>query len=77
MCRRLGKLKFVEDLVELAPDFDDDRTAQAAAVVGWRPVGLAMTSMPSSNVAREASAYPRNEPVTEIIVSHFRGAVHF
>ena len=34
MCRRLGKLEFVEDLVALAPDFDDDRIGQAAEVVG-------------------------------------------
>ena len=34
MCRRLGKLEFVEDLVELAPDFDDDRIRRAPEVVG-------------------------------------------
>jgi EAL domain-containing protein (putative c-di-GMP-specific phosphodiesterase class I) len=34
MCCRLGKLKFVADLVELAPDFDDDRIRQAPEVVG-------------------------------------------
>jgi diguanylate cyclase (GGDEF)-like protein len=34
MCRRLGKPEFVEDLVELSPDFADDQTVQGAAVVG-------------------------------------------
>jgi EAL domain-containing protein (putative c-di-GMP-specific phosphodiesterase class I) len=34
MCRSLGRLEFVEDLVELAPDFDDDQAGQAAVVVG-------------------------------------------
>jgi EAL domain-containing protein (putative c-di-GMP-specific phosphodiesterase class I) len=34
MCRRLGKPVFVEDLVELSPNFADDRTGQTAEVVG-------------------------------------------
>jgi diguanylate cyclase (GGDEF)-like protein len=34
MCRRLGKLRFVEELVELTPDFDDDRIGLAPEVVG-------------------------------------------
>jgi hypothetical protein len=41
--------------VELSPNFGDGRTGQAAAVVGCRSVGLAMTSIPSLNVTPRTS----------------------
>ena len=40
---------------ELSPNFGDGRTGQAAAVVGCRSVGLAMTSIPSLNVTARTS----------------------
>ena len=41
--------------VELSPIFGDGRAGQAAAVAGWRSVGLAMTSIPSLNVTPRTS----------------------
>jgi hypothetical protein len=40
---------------ELSPNLGDGRAGQAAAVVGCRSVGLAMTSIPSANVTPRTS----------------------
>jgi hypothetical protein len=40
---------------ELSLNFGDGLAGQAAAVVGWRSVGLAMTSIPSLNVTPRTS----------------------
>jgi hypothetical protein len=42
-------------LGELSPNFGDGLAGQAAAVMGWRSVGLAMTSIPSLNVTPRTS----------------------
>ena len=47
--------KSVFQVLELSPIFGDGLTGQAAAVMGWRSVGLAMTSIPSLNVAPRTS----------------------
>ena len=40
---------------ELSLNFGDGLAGQAAAVMGWRSVGLAMTSIPSLNVTPRTS----------------------
>src|SRR6266404_2472391 len=42
-------------LVELSLNFGDGLAGQAAAVMGWRSVGLAMISIPSLNVTPRTS----------------------
>jgi|SRR5438105_6099025 len=52
----VSKSLMIDHLVgELSPIFGDGLTGQAAAVMGWRSVGLAMTSIPSLNVAPRTS----------------------
>src|ERR1700736_5339675 len=51
----LREVEFLRIQIELSPNFDDGRTGQAAAVVGCRSVGLAMTSIPSLNVTPRTS----------------------
>jgi hypothetical protein len=50
-------LKEVQPVRELSPIFGDGRAGQAAAVAGWRSVGLAMTSIPSLNVTPRTSTH--------------------
>src|SRR5258705_8380582 len=49
------RLNWSPEQIELSPNFGDGLAGQAAAVVGSRSVGLAMTSIPSLNVTPRTS----------------------